>query len=409
MILMYTVVIDGYEPAIVLVLREICILYHDHSTGPRAITETQDSSSSKGPADTRAKAHVMQLLALSSLVDAAVLILSDGKARTAGEILEEGQKSGLFGASTTRQNLSLSLLGYIERALATGRKPQILKDDQHHFYINRTPDDWPDVDITGLPPLASPPALNAQAQDAITRARHEGADPTEYEKVVCGLFSCLGFAATHVGGVGAPDGYADALLGPLAYRVMIECKLESRGTIGETHGAPEAAKYNDSYHGTYCALVAPQYPHDLTFVSELKVHGVSAWTTDDLIRVLEHGISAFDLRAVFVAPGIVSDAIDDLLWDRVHGEAKRLRVVASLIMQQMLAQQSLYDQFAQQDEAPVFTIDVAMAAVDAALAQHGSVRACSREEARAAFEWMTNPLVRVAVWTDETKSAIVRT
>jgi hypothetical protein len=29
----------------------------------------------------------------------------------------------------------------------------------------------------------------------------------------------MGFPATHVGGLGAPDGYADALLGPLAYRV----------------------------------------------------------------------------------------------------------------------------------------------------------------------------------------------
>lgn len=352
----------------------------------------------------------MLLLAPSSIVDAAVSILSDGKPRSASQLFDEARQRGLLGASITLQNLRLSLLGYIERALATGRRPQIVKDAQHRFLINRTPDDWPDLDVTGLPPLAAPTQLSREAQAAIARAQRaeSGTDPTEYEKAICGLFSCLGFAATHVGGIGAPDGYADALLGRLAYCVMIECKLGSAQSIGSTAGPPEAAKYKDLYHAACCTLVAPEYPHDLTFVSELKTHGVSAWTTADLIRVVQYGIAAFDLRAIFTAPGIAEDAIDDLIWDRTHGERKRFRVVTSAILQQTQAQQQLYNQFNQPDEAPAFTVDVAMEAVDAVLAQHGSASPCTREEVQAAFEWLTNPLMRVAVWADEAKSAIVR-
>jgi hypothetical protein len=49
-----------------------------------------------------------------------------------------------------------------------------------------------------------------------------------------------------------------------------------------------------------------------------------------------------------------------------------------------------------------------MSLVDAALAQSGSTHACTRKEMQMVFEWITNPLVRLAVWADAARTAIVR-
>jgi hypothetical protein len=154
--------------------------------------------------------------------------------------------------------------------------------------------------------------------------------------------------------------------------------------------------------------VAPAFAGEVTFLSELSVHGVSAWTTDDLVRMLQSGVGAYDLRAIFATAGIARDALDNLLWDRQHGAAKRLRVIASIVLQQAAQQQQLAEHLASRTDAPLFTIDVAMSADDSALAQNGASDGCTRQEMQAVFDWLTNPLVRRAVWTDATKTAIVR-
>ena len=240
----------------------------------------------------------MDLLAPSPIIDAALSLLADGKPRTADEILSEGRSRGFFDSAMTRKHVYTSLSQYIERAVGAGRKPELTEDAQHRFRLNRAPDDWPNVDETGLRPLGAPPALTAGAIAAIKRAKkaEHGKDPTEYEQAACDLFSALGFVATHVGGLAAPDGYADAPLGPLSYRVMIECKLEAAHFIAESAAPAEAAKYKDAYHGTYCILVAPAYTGEATFLAELAKHGIAAWTTSDLIDVLQNGVTSYDLR-----------------------------------------------------------------------------------------------------------------
>lgn len=188
---------------------------------------------------------------------------------------------------------------------------------------------------------------------------------------------------------------------------MIECKLSAAHDIAHSNAPAEAAKYKDSYNGTCCALVAPAFAGQVTFVSELMQHGVSAWSTADLIQMLETGVSAYDLRPLFAQPGIAANGIEDLLWDRAHGQTKRLRVVASLVLDALGAEQRLAQQLPSGD-MPHFTIDVAMAAVETQLADRGSSRGCTRDEVCSVFEWLTNPLVRMAVWTDAERTAIVR-
>lgn len=131
-----------------------------------------------------------------------------------------------------------------------------------------------------------PEVAPAEATAAIT-ALHEAvssSDSDAFEQAVCAMFGLFGFAATHVGGDGAPDGYADALIGELRYRVMIECKLSPDHNVAHTNAAVEAGKYRDVYRGTYCVLVALSFYAEATFGSELHTHGVAAWSVDDLFR-----------------------------------------------------------------------------------------------------------------------------
>ncbi|HVA37950.1 MAG TPA: hypothetical protein VNJ51_10100 [Candidatus Dormibacteraeota bacterium] len=48
-----------------------------------------------------------------------------------------------------------------------------------------------------------------------------------------------------------------------------------------------------------------------------------------------------------------------------------------------------------------------MIAVDQGLRNAGSARACTRDEVRLAFAYLTNPMVRAAVWADDAHTAIV--
>ena len=157
----------------------------------------------------------------SPSLDAELSILSDGQPRSATEIFDEGVKRGLF--DPHRQNRDVIYSGicfYIERALGRGNKPLIIQDPDRRFRLNRPVDDWPSVDTTGLPPLVNssePPAAAAILNSL--RAAATGSDSEAFERAVCAAFELLGFSATHVGGGGAPDGYADALLG----RAAISC------------------------------------------------------------------------------------------------------------------------------------------------------------------------------------------
>ncbi len=154
-------------------------------------------------------------------------------------------------------------------------------------------------------------------------------------------------------------------------------------------------------------LVAPAFAPEASFVAELHTHGVSAWTTEDLITLVENGANAIDLRALLTAPGIAADAVEDFTWKREHGRTKRLRVVASLILSQAAAQQRMAQRIANRDDVPRFTVDVAMSAVDAQLTQVPGSNGCTRDDVEAAFAWLTNPLVRRAVWVDAARDAIV--
>lgn len=342
-------------------------------------------------------------------IDAALSILADGQPRSASEIFAEGVKCGLFDPHRqTRNEIYADICLYIERTVGIGVKPLIVQDPDRRFRLNRPVDDWPSIDTTGLPSLAfssEPPAAAVADLKALQTATN-GSDPEAFERAVCAVFELFGFAATHVGGIGAPDGYADALLGELRYRVMIECKLSSIGRGAHTGDAAEAAKYRDTYHAAYCILVAPSLSNQTTFVSELHAHGVAAWSTDDLARAAAMRLDCWQMRDLF-APGFGAEKLDDLAWDRTHGPAKRLRVVASWLVEIGLELQKMAQRLAEDTPPPRLTADVALSCIDDRLRMMHGTHGVTREEIDAAFTWLTSPYVGRAIWTDESRTAIV--
>ena len=336
------------------------------------------------------------------IITAAVEILEDGKPRSAEQILAEALHRKLVPAATTKKYVYSALIEYIARQLGHGRKPPLVQDADRSFRINEPPDDWPDLD----PNMHAQPTIDAQTQALIDRleATSAGDDAAAFELAVCDAFAHLGFGAMHLGGHKAPDGYADALLGVLGYRVMLECK--SSKYIQERPDVAEAAKYKDAYHADYCALIGTAFGEEMELLSELRTHGVTAFTVQDLTTLLSIGATAHEMRALF-APGFAADSLSDLLWDCFHGERKRLTDIALYVRQAGWNAQKTAAEEGGPANAPLLTEDAAMLLVDAALRNAGSTQACTRGDVRLAFQYLTNPLTGAAVWANDTHAAIV--
>lgn len=174
--------------------------------------------------------------------------------------------------------------------------------------------------------------------------------------------TALGFLATHLGGPAAPDGYLDAPLGEAGYRVMLECKRASAAIVQEPNAA-EAAKYIAAYHAQYATLVGPAFGDDIQLASELRAHGVAAFTNDDLVQLLQAGAGPQDLRELLV-PGFASEKIEAFLWDRDHGEGKRVAVVCEIVAGSGWRNQVAAARTGDPQDAPRLDEDAAMMLVD---------------------------------------------
>ncbi|HEX4013696.1 MAG TPA: hypothetical protein VHX17_07405, partial [Candidatus Cybelea sp.] len=304
------------------------------------------------------------------IIAAAMEILGDGRSHSAEEILKLALERNLYDSSVSEKYVYTALIEYIARAIGNGRKPGIVQNADRSFRINEPPDEWPALpDAPAKQPVPEISALIARLEAAAQGL------PADFELAVCDAFAALGFDATHVGGQKAPDGILDAPLGPIAYRCVVECKSSDEG-INDPN-VFESSKYKEGFGAQYCALVGRAFSGETSLVKELQNHGVSAWTVADLTALLREGSNPFEMRAL-VVPGFASDAIEDLFWERTHGQPKRVRLIAEAILRTGWTTQSAYRGSAA--EAPRLTEDVAMVLVDQDLAAQGSAAACSRED-----------------------------
>jgi len=392
-------------------------------------------------------------------ITATIAILEDGKARTADQILAEALARKLVPPATTKKYIYSALIEYIARWLGRGRKPQIVQDAERQFRINEPPDDWPDL----VPFPAPQPDTAVDALVARLESTSTGNDPAAFEIACCDVFAHLGFRTQHLGGHANPDGIADAQLGPLAYRVMLECKSAPvHRKPSRPHGGgvvikpdvAEAAKFVTAFDADFAVLLGPDFENEIELLNELKTHKVTAFTVSDLATLLHLRVNPLEIRTV-LEPGFAMEAIADLVWERRHGRVKRIATVAALVQKEgWLAQCAAADQDihgslhagngqqgasgntqqsmpgngqpanagkqhdvdAQQSangngrlnrgDAPRLTVDAAMLLVDQALRAAGSTQACRREEVEAAFTHLTDPLVGSATWLAPSRQAV---
>lgn len=370
------------------------LILEQHRIGPQRFAAISGAPQHPAMAVAPAQAHEH-----GHVLAAAMQILADGRTRSAGEIVQEAVNRGLLPPNFDKKLVYTALIEYISRARGGGRKPYVVQDERRNFRLNEPPDDFPGS-------LPAPPAPDAQTQALIARvgASAIATDPAAFEVAVCDAFAHLGFATAHVGGAKAPDGYADALLGPLGYRVMVECKT-AKSDVSQPDAA-EASKFRDAFNAQYCVLIGPAFPNEVELTNELHTHGVSAWTVADLQTALAIAANPYELRPLF-EPGYAADALTDLQWSREHGERKRLQTVADLITSAGWHLQEIAVSQGGPSAATHLTIDAAMALVDEALSLEGAHSACTREEMQLAFQYLANPLIQKAAWLDEAHTAIV--
>jgi hypothetical protein len=348
----------------------------------------------------RAGAHRPVRMPRGSIITGILRILGDGKPRTTEQLLHDGIARGLFPARLGIIAIDQALRAYLDRQTHSIRRSAIVRDPDRRVRANHPRDDWPEP--LRRPPVSPPPPAALAALET-ARSASVGHDPAVFERAVCALFESLGFVANHIGGNVAPDGYIDAPLGPLSYRVILECKTgPNKGTVAIPNPA-EPARYREAYGAQACAIVGPAYRSEPTLSGELHRHGVSAWTIDDLAVLVHAGLDLHAMRPLF-APGFAADALADVLWEHEHGHAKRVAVIAEMLQRVGLREQRLV---ARPSDAPRLTVEAAILCVNEALADVGSDARCEQADVEAAFAWLTNPLVRKAVWADDARDAIV--
>ncbi|MHB1797731.1 MAG: hypothetical protein ACYCUI_05415 [Vulcanimicrobiaceae bacterium] len=147
----------------------------------------------------------------------------------------------------------------------------------------------------------------------------------------------------------------------------------------------------------YGVIVGPAFSDESELLSELQTHKVTALTTSDLIALLGIAATPVELRAVILVPGYASDVLGDLLWQRRHGQAKRVTTIAAILQRQGWNAQRTAAQQGGAANAPHLTVDAAMLLVDAVLHAAGSKQACTHDDVTLAIAWLTNPIESAGV------------
>ena len=171
---------------------------------------------------------------------------------------------------------------------------------------------------------------------------------------------------------------------------MIECKSSDEGVNDPS--VFEASKFKEAYDAQFCALVGRAFSGEIAVSKELQNHGVSAWTVDDLTKLLRVGANPLEIKALF-APGFASDAVEISFGS---APTAALNACASLPMPSFARGSRLNRHtMAIHRKRREITEDVAMVLVDQDLAAQGSSATCSRAEVRAAIDYLP---IRSLAW-----------
>jgi len=145
----------------------------------------------------------------------------------------------------------------------------------------------------------------------------------------------------------------------------------------------EAVKYRERYEADYCLLVGPGFAPRTTFASELQVHGVSAWTFDDLAAVVRAGFDSDRLRPLSARGSLRMSSRAPSGTPRTAKPSASPRSARS--SKSIAARQQRVALAAPASEAPHLDVDAAMLILEEHFSAGNSPARCTRADVEAAF------------------------
>jgi len=180
---------------------------------------------------------------------------------------------------------------------------------------------------TDVPP--PPPTTSAMVQEAATlgaqleAAALKGLDGAELENVTANAFSFLGFEAIVVSGPGNPDVVLTAPMGEAAYRVIIDTKSRSSGTIQQNDVNFNALKEHKKVANTDYVMVLGANFSGGNLEKWAQGHLVRLFRVEELRQLLAahaEAVIALDrLEDLFRGGGSTDEAVlSEILADSEH-------------------------------------------------------------------------------------------
>src|SRR5262249_41422521 len=144
--------------------------------------------------------------------------------------------------------------------------------------------------------------------DAISDSATDSSHPDRFEVAVRDAFAFLGFEAEWLGGSGRTDVLLDAPLGAAdAYRVVVDCKTSSCGSVSEPQVAwVTRTEHKEKHDANHILLVAPS-PAGSRMFARARQYGVVVMSAAQLSGLCrQHAwtpLGLADYRSLFAAGG----------------------------------------------------------------------------------------------------------
>jgi EVE domain-containing protein/restriction endonuclease len=185
---------------------------------------------------------------------------------------------------------------------------------------------------------------------AITNSASDSSHPDRFEQAARDAFAFLGYQAEWLGGSGKTDVLLDAALGETeSYRVVVDCKTSSSGTVGD-HQVDwiTLTEHKTKHDANYILLVAPN-PSGRRMFERASKHNVTIMSADQLNGLCrQHAktpLGLDDYRSLFTAGG----TLDTQAVDERAEEVKRLVTLAAAMCEAIRARSTVFGRLSARD------------------------------------------------------------
>ncbi len=208
----------------------------------------------------------------------------------------------------------------------------------------------PAVDIPVELPTRPSSGVVEEIVTAITNSASDSSHPDRFEQAARDAFAFLGYQAEWLGGSGKTDVLLDAALGETeSYRVVVDCKTSSSGTVGD-HQVDwiTLTEHKTKHDANYILLVAPN-PSGRRMFERASKHNVTIMSADQLNGLCrQHAktpLGLDDYRSLFTVGG----TLDTQAVDERAEEVKRLVTLAAAMCEAIRARSTVFGRLSARD------------------------------------------------------------